>query len=208
MTSYITIANTEVDPDSPITADLMTKLRDNPIAISEGSSGAPINQAEWHFYDRTTVGGSGTGVIYDFAVSGAVSTITSPDFVDGYEYRFWFDGVSINTAASYAYRVAFYRETSAAYSGTTTILSPAGASSAAFIDLTIDAPRVVRNTHIFDTKAVEWTGSPSNANLTSTASSFGLQSSTAQKLLRLQFSLAAGNLDAGKVYMFRRRVAQ
>lgn len=41
MTSYITIANTEVDPDSPITADLMTKLRDNPIAISEGSSGAP-----------------------------------------------------------------------------------------------------------------------------------------------------------------------
>lgn len=41
MTSYISIANSEVDPDSPITADLMTKLRDNPIAISEGSSGAP-----------------------------------------------------------------------------------------------------------------------------------------------------------------------
>lgn len=41
MTSYITINNTEVDPDSPITADLMTKMRDNPIAISEGSSGAP-----------------------------------------------------------------------------------------------------------------------------------------------------------------------
>jgi len=41
MTSYITINNTEVDPDSPITADLMTKLRDNPIAMAEGASGAP-----------------------------------------------------------------------------------------------------------------------------------------------------------------------
>ena len=41
MTSYIAIANAEVDPNSPITADLMTKLRDNPIAMGEGASGAP-----------------------------------------------------------------------------------------------------------------------------------------------------------------------
>lgn len=41
MTSYIAIANSEVDPNSPITADLLTKLRDNPIAIGEGAVGAP-----------------------------------------------------------------------------------------------------------------------------------------------------------------------
>ena len=41
MTTYVTIANTEVDPDSPITADLITKLRDNPLAIGEGAAGAP-----------------------------------------------------------------------------------------------------------------------------------------------------------------------
>ena len=41
MTSYIAIANSEVDPNSPITADLMTKLRDNPIAMGEGAVGAP-----------------------------------------------------------------------------------------------------------------------------------------------------------------------
>lgn len=41
MTTYTTIAGSEIDVDSPITESLFTRLRDNPIAISEGSSGAP-----------------------------------------------------------------------------------------------------------------------------------------------------------------------
>jgi hypothetical protein len=41
MTDYTTITDTQVDPEAPITSELMTALRDNPIAISEGSSGAP-----------------------------------------------------------------------------------------------------------------------------------------------------------------------
>ena len=40
-TSYSAILNSEVDPDSPLTTSLMTRLRDNPIAIAEGASGAP-----------------------------------------------------------------------------------------------------------------------------------------------------------------------
>ena len=45
MTSYITIPNTSIDPNSPVTSDLMTYLRDNPIAITEGATGAPRIQA-------------------------------------------------------------------------------------------------------------------------------------------------------------------
>ena len=41
MTTYTAIPNGDVDPDSPITTGLMTKLRDNPVAITEGSAGAP-----------------------------------------------------------------------------------------------------------------------------------------------------------------------
>jgi len=41
MTTYTAIADTEIDQDSPVTETLMTKLRNNPIAITEGSSGAP-----------------------------------------------------------------------------------------------------------------------------------------------------------------------
>jgi len=40
-TSYTSIPNGDIDPDSPITTGLMTLLRDNPIAITEGASGAP-----------------------------------------------------------------------------------------------------------------------------------------------------------------------
>ncbi len=41
MTSYTAVPSTDIDADSPITETLMTLLRDNPIAISEGSAGAP-----------------------------------------------------------------------------------------------------------------------------------------------------------------------
>lgn len=41
MTAYVTIPNTDVDAESPVDVDLMTALRDNPIAIAEGSVGAP-----------------------------------------------------------------------------------------------------------------------------------------------------------------------
>ncbi len=41
MTTYNTIPDSAIDPESPVTTGLMTKLRDNPIAISEGATGAP-----------------------------------------------------------------------------------------------------------------------------------------------------------------------
>lgn len=41
MTSYVAIADSDIDPESPLVATLMTRLRDNPIAITEGSTGAP-----------------------------------------------------------------------------------------------------------------------------------------------------------------------
>lgn len=44
MTAYTTITDGEIDPESPITTTLMTKMRDNAIAITEGSSGAPKMQ--------------------------------------------------------------------------------------------------------------------------------------------------------------------
>jgi len=39
--TYTPILNAEVDAESPITDLLLTRLRDNPIAIAAGDSGAP-----------------------------------------------------------------------------------------------------------------------------------------------------------------------
>jgi len=42
MTIYTAIADSEIDPESPGTTTLFTKLRDNPIAITEKAAGAPV----------------------------------------------------------------------------------------------------------------------------------------------------------------------
>lgn len=41
MTTYTAINNTEIDAESPVTEELVTRLRDNPLAIGEGATGAP-----------------------------------------------------------------------------------------------------------------------------------------------------------------------
>jgi hypothetical protein len=41
MADWTDIANSEIDGDSPITESLMSALRDNPEAITEGATGAP-----------------------------------------------------------------------------------------------------------------------------------------------------------------------
>lgn len=46
MTAYVPILDGDIDQDSPVTQTLMTALRDNSIAITEGSSGAPRIQAK------------------------------------------------------------------------------------------------------------------------------------------------------------------
>lgn len=41
MTDWTTISDSQVEPNSPVTSELMSSLRDNPVAISEGAIGAP-----------------------------------------------------------------------------------------------------------------------------------------------------------------------
>lgn len=41
MTTYVAIADADVDPESPITTTLLTRMRDNAIAIGEADSTAP-----------------------------------------------------------------------------------------------------------------------------------------------------------------------
>lgn len=42
MTTYTAVPDSDIDANSPVTATLMTLLRDNPIAITEKAAGAPV----------------------------------------------------------------------------------------------------------------------------------------------------------------------
>jgi len=44
VTNYLEIPNEDIDQGSPVTQPLVTALRDNPLAIAEGATGAPRQQ--------------------------------------------------------------------------------------------------------------------------------------------------------------------
>ena len=55
MTTYTPILPAAVDVDSPVTQILMQSLRDNPIAMAEGASGAPKIATKNVFNNATAV---------------------------------------------------------------------------------------------------------------------------------------------------------
>lgn len=216
MTSYITITDAETDPEAPLTSELAKKWRDNPLAINEGDPTAPVNQTAWHPYNKVTVGDTNNGLIYNFPTDGAVATVTSPDFVDGYDYAFFVDRV-LSTGGG-AFRIDWYRETSAAYSGVDDLFNLSSTIlRTAFFELPM--VRVTKRYHdligsssITSTDSVGLNSlSRAVANTTSGAiNNTGINHATHQKILRVRFSSSSGNITGsgadGKIYMYRRRV--
>jgi hypothetical protein len=79
MADYTTITDAQVDPEAPITSELMSALRDNPIAIAEGAVGAPRIVAD-------TFNGAVAGSTLLFSALGTNVTFSSgalsPNFID------------------------------------------------------------------------------------------------------------------------------
>lgn len=84
--AYSELTNAEIDPDSPVNQQMLTKLRDNPLEIFSGATGY-MNAGNWVPVDWAFGSRSGTGVIYDHSVDGTVANI---DYTleDGWEYIF------------------------------------------------------------------------------------------------------------------------
>ena len=74
MTTYRAIADSELTIDAPITTQLVTALRDNPIAIAEGDSSAPTTARS----GQTSSNGTLTKVI--FADAFKKPTLPTPGF--------------------------------------------------------------------------------------------------------------------------------
>ena len=202
MTAWDAITNAEIIQDKPVTQTLMTKMRDNPIAIAEGASGAPIVATGWHPYDMVDVGDGADGKIYDYSVDGGVTTLVTPDFADGYEYAFNFVGMSVASSNLQLF-VEGYMETSAAYDTAHAITSTVAAANT--LDILLEFPSVRRSLyrHVFIHKhSTVYTGA-ALASVTLGAVQY-VSDLTRQKLTRLRFGFAQ-TTDAGQVFMYRRR---
>lgn len=109
MTTYTTIPDADIDQDSPVTQPLMTALRDNPIAIAEGASGAPKLQ-------NAALGGLYLGSIN--ANSGVYSGISD---LDDIEEVFLIGRVDFSENGDF--RVRFSDDNGSTWSAATTIKS-------------------------------------------------------------------------------------
>ena len=103
MATWIAPIDTETDPDAPLISSLGKRWDNNVIAAFEGAFSAPHSAASWHPYDGVTVGDGNDGLIYDFAVDGSVSVVETPNFEDGYEYRFFGIDMSANIDGVWAF---------------------------------------------------------------------------------------------------------
>lgn len=101
MTSYTAIAGTDIDVDSPVTTQLMTLLRDNPIAITEGSSGAPNIQTAAIAANAVTAAKIGSGAVGNTQLAGSAVTaakLSSALFQTGTSGSFSGSGTATLTA--------------------------------------------------------------------------------------------------------------
>jgi len=198
MTTYSSISNASLAVGAIPSSSVVTALRDNPIAMAEAASGAPINVAGWHPVDKVTVGDGKTGLIYDFSTSGAVGSVVTPDFEDGYEYRVVaVDMVNSNSGSSVALDLDGYFATTGAYRRLR--YGSSGANNTHACDLEILLPRIATKAHLVN----GWVSRDSDfSNVAVDSLSFNF---TAQKLTRARVKFSANNIAGGKVYFFRRR---
>jgi hypothetical protein len=109
MSTYTAIADAEIDVDSPVTQILLTKYRENMLAIQQGDASAPriqvaaINSAQLTAAVTAVVAGILPGGVGDSALMGEpgvnISARTAGDTLAGSNLRFvsFRSGASMNT---------------------------------------------------------------------------------------------------------------
>lgn len=199
MTTWTSISNASVAVGGIPSSTTVTALRDNPAAMAETATGAPVIAAGWHPVDKVTVGDGKTGLIYDFAVNGTVTSVVTPDFADGWEYRIVAVDISASVVSAVRLNLDGYFQTSATYRRLRYTGESAGSNSFGY-DLEINTPRIAKVTHLASGPAYI------NGQISmETFDNAAFTSGTSQKLLRVRVGFTLGDVAGGKVYLFRRR---
>ena len=197
--AWTTISNASVAVGGIPSSTTVTALRDNPVAVAEAASGAPVVFAGWHPVDKVSVGDGKDGLIYDHAVTGTVASVVTPDFEDGYEYRIIASDLLSDSALTVRLTLEGFYQTDAIYNRIRYSHEGTGTSSVFGFDLEIVTPRIARLSHL----ANGWTYR--NSDFSNDGVDSAAYEPPAQKLLRARVRFTSGNISGGKIYFFRRR---
>lgn len=195
MATYRSISGSEVDADSPVTQTLMEALADNPTAIAEGATDAPVVAAGWHPYNAVLVGDGNDGEFYDNATDGNAAFVDTPDFEDGYEYKVIFDEVTQTGVSPSEFRCDFFDEDGTLQVDDITILTTSSNTGlSGFVETVL--PRKSTTGHTGFSSAVNSSDSAVNA--------INGKFSSAKKLKNIRFEYDAGTINGGKMFLYRR----
>lgn len=160
MTTYTAIPNTSIDIDSPVTQPLLTALRDNPIAITEGSSGAPKIKPE------------ALDIYYGDGSASGIATIISVYDLDNVDYALIVGEIDVTGGPSATVTCTIQYRTStdngATWSAYTTFAS---------VTAPISTNVIERPTDILDissANAIQFQQSTSGGNTTIKVAGFGV----------------------------------
>jgi hypothetical protein len=198
MTTYSTISNAAVAVGAIPSSTTVTALRDNPIAIAEAASGAPVMVSGWHPVDKVTIGDGKDGKIYDFATNGVQANVTTANFEDGWEYRLVGLDLLHNSGSPARVQVSAYFQTDAVYRRVFYGLG-GGASDPTGFDVEFRMPRVASKGHLI--KA----GGYLTTNQIPETYVENFYDSTVQKILNARVTFELGSIAGGTIYLFRRR---
>lgn len=188
MTTWTSISNAAVAVGGIPSSNTVTALRDNVAAAQEGAAGAPVSVYGWEPVDKVSVGDGKRGVFYDFSIDGSSSAITTPNFVDGYEYRMIVSDLGSLAAIQVQYEI--FGETTGWVEARRIANSYSSVSS---FDIEIRMPRISQRNHI---SIVNSSGAASNA---------GVLFGTAQKVRNARIFFTSSGSSQGKAWLFRRR---
>lgn len=188
MTTWTSISNAAVAVGGIPSSNTVTALRDNVAAAQESAAGAPVSVYGWEPVDKVSVGDGKRGVFYDFSIDGSSSAITTPNFVDGYEYRMIVSDLGSLAAIQVQYEI--FGETTGWVEARRIANSYSSVSS---FDIEIRMPRISQRNHI---SIVNSSGAASNA---------GVLFGTAQKVRNARIFFTSSGSSQGKAWLFRRR---
>jgi len=199
LTSYTDLPNAAVQAGGRPRGSTITALRDNPIAIAEGDTTAVVNSPAWHPYNMVKANDGNTGKFWDFAINGLTTTITTPAFVDGYDYMVRWVGASHNNGAAQSFRVG-----GAAISGTVSN----AVTFTGFLEILMptleDYPK---GAWIYHRQSALGANGPLTTDDAAAANFHGRFGFTnlATALTSISFDWSAGQFDAGQFFLYRRR---
>lgn len=204
MTDWTTIPVSTFDADEPVLGSTHLAMYQNFFALASGASNAPPIQSAWHPYNMAVVGDGNDGLIYDHAVDGALSQIETPVFEPGYEYMVRFEAISGSSNSTLL--VACRNASSGIYETPTGLTIIVNSTENIYGMFRVVLPSVPQRgmQGIWEVRAIDNNGVGNDVS-SGAANIRIVGGSSVLTVDRMRFSRAAGNFDAGKLYLLRRR---